>query len=469
MKKYKFWELALEVTRRCNKACPHCVKGAAQNLSMSTEIIDKIFEDVADAAYLVLLSGEVLLEIDLIEYIVQKLANSQWTTRAIEFTTNGTVRDKRIIDTLEEYCSRKEGNAAFIRISNDQFHDPEEYVQAYNFYTDLANQANARNRTTNRSGGIFVDYTQIEGNKIPALTYDGNAINFINSGESGYIRGINVKYPHNEQHRIRIDGDTIPCLIGILANGGVFVTEQMSYDSSDKCSFGNIMDSHLTDIIDQHNNNCVVLCSETNVMDMCKFRTHDALLPTLRGNQHLSFMDLHAVFCNRIIELREKAKQLFTHIPVQDIITAMPFPDDNEIRGQMFDIYEHSPYYNRDLVKKLFRPDKQEKVEYYQNAMIQAILTYLKDQNKRRYPYDLFGDDNDILKSMSFRLFAELEKYYASNPSEAKNDYVFDCKPNQYIYGINYGKTEVEDMDFDKEIDERIIEKLQSRKTNDTQ
>lgn len=464
MKKYKFWELALEITRRCNKACAHCVKGAAQNLSMSKEIIDKIFEDVADAKYLVLLSGEVLLEMDLIEYIVQKLEHSQWSTRMIEFTTNGVIRDRRIIDILEAFCSRKEGNAALIRVSNDQFHDAQEYEAAYKFYTDLANQANNRNKSSNGSGGILVEYTQDDGNEIPSLSYDGNAVELIDSGESGYVHGINVKYPRIEQHRIRIDGDTIPCLVGILANGGVCLTEQISYDNSDKYAFGNIKDAHLTEIIDQHNNNCVVLCSETDMLYACKFRTRDSLITRLVGNQHLSFMDLHAVFCKKIIELRDEAKKLFPHIPVQDIITALPFPDDNEIKGRMFDIYEHSPYYNENLVKQIFFSQKQGKAEACQNAMLQALITYLKDPNKRRYPYDLFGNENDILKSDGFRKLAELEVFYASNPSEAKNDHVFECSPDDLIYGINYSDSPDSLDDFNDSINKAIERHKQNNK-----
>ena len=40
--------LAVEVTRRCNMSCKFCAKGKAQNLDISTEIIDKIIDEMKD-------------------------------------------------------------------------------------------------------------------------------------------------------------------------------------------------------------------------------------------------------------------------------------------------------------------------------------------------------------------------------------------------------------------------------------
>ena len=50
MKKYKYAGLTLELTRRCNKKCAHCLRGQSQDITMSKEIIDKLFDDVSDCA-----------------------------------------------------------------------------------------------------------------------------------------------------------------------------------------------------------------------------------------------------------------------------------------------------------------------------------------------------------------------------------------------------------------------------------
>lgn len=36
--------LLLEATRKCNMACPHCMRGDAEELSMDYAVIDRIFE-----------------------------------------------------------------------------------------------------------------------------------------------------------------------------------------------------------------------------------------------------------------------------------------------------------------------------------------------------------------------------------------------------------------------------------------
>ena len=44
--KISFLTLALQVTRRCNLRCDLCGKGEPQNIDITTEIIDKTFDEV---------------------------------------------------------------------------------------------------------------------------------------------------------------------------------------------------------------------------------------------------------------------------------------------------------------------------------------------------------------------------------------------------------------------------------------
>ena len=38
--------LSVEITRKCQLKCAHCMKGEAQNIDMSVEVIDKLLESV---------------------------------------------------------------------------------------------------------------------------------------------------------------------------------------------------------------------------------------------------------------------------------------------------------------------------------------------------------------------------------------------------------------------------------------
>ena len=46
MEKLKLKGLGIEITRKCNKTCSHCMKGDSQNISLSKEIVDKLFSDI---------------------------------------------------------------------------------------------------------------------------------------------------------------------------------------------------------------------------------------------------------------------------------------------------------------------------------------------------------------------------------------------------------------------------------------
>lgn len=66
MKKYIFAGLVIELTRRCNMRCKHCGRGEAQNITITKEIIDRIFENVQDCLSLYVSGGEPLLEPDIL-------------------------------------------------------------------------------------------------------------------------------------------------------------------------------------------------------------------------------------------------------------------------------------------------------------------------------------------------------------------------------------------------------------------
>ena len=61
--------LLLEATRKCNMACPHCMRGDAEELSMDYAVIDRIFEDVRQIDHLVLTGGEPSLA----PYVIQQI------------------------------------------------------------------------------------------------------------------------------------------------------------------------------------------------------------------------------------------------------------------------------------------------------------------------------------------------------------------------------------------------------------
>lgn len=441
-KKYRFNKLSIEITRRCNKRCKHCAYGEAQDLSMDTAIIDRLFDDVADVKHIALGNGEVLLEVNRVSYFIDKLAESPWTTSLIEVTTNGTICDPRIVDIFEKFCSSGNNRTAIIRISNDIFHDAAEYERAFAFYQPLVDEANRRISPERRSM-INVRYTLDEkpanSDEAIALRYSGRAIELVDNSDE-YTFGKNVRIEQCQKHRIKIIGTDIPCDMQISANGDVVFGEFVSYTQMDEISIGNINEQHLTQIIDQHNDRCMVLCSEAGLLHMCKEYSHINL-----GYQDKNNILVLEYIYKGILRVRDRARQLFPHIPAQDIIERIPFPDNTSGMNLVFDIYKHCPYYTENLMINLKKYYLSPKRRNYMGAMYIAIVMYLKDKNiTRKWPYWLFGTDEDV-DAFIIRKFADYEEYCELNPDWVDNNKAYLCEPNE-DNAIDYTKDPTTDV-----------------------
>lgn len=109
-KKYSCYNINIEITRKCNFACEHCMRGDAQNITITKEIIDRIFDEIQDVkGFINLTGGEPLIAIDMIEYFVNKLIESKWEPLLFGIVTNGNVisSNQKIIDLLCRLAEKK--------------------------------------------------------------------------------------------------------------------------------------------------------------------------------------------------------------------------------------------------------------------------------------------------------------------------------------------------------------------------
>lgn len=428
MRKYKFDALAIEITRRCNKACVHCGRGDAQNLTITESIIDQIIDDVKDVKSIVLFSGEMLLELDRIEYLIQKLNGSHWTTNYLELTTNGTVLDKRIIDVYESFCMVQNNRLARLRISNDQYHNATEYRQAWAFYEPLVVEANARIKKAGSKSRIVMQYVLDVGDEIDNLIYSGRAKTLIDSGEHPHWDG-KAGYPYPYSHRIKIKNDTIPCTLQICSNGNVTFDEDLDYDAMDAISIGNIMDGHLSEIIDKHNDNCMLLCSEASMMRLADYGKKFLPFEEISADHVILAFEVKKLIYQRILELRYKARELFPKLPACRIIEALPFPKNAEEQGRIIEeIYQGYEFANQKLMSVLYEDPSAGTKKYGIRlaALLRCVLVCLKDRSRRRSPYNLLGDENDIVESSAFQYLRWLNDECCNIGDNSKN---FKCEP----------------------------------------
>lgn len=434
--KYKVVGLSVELTRRCNLACAHCGRGEAQDATISEEVIDRLIEDVQDVGILRLYGGEPLLVPEKIEYMVQKINNSNWTTATIELTTNGTILNSKIIDIYETFCMGQQGRIAYLRISNDPFHDAKNAEQARAFYTPLIEAANERLDKSGNTGKIYVRYANKSGLKDTQikLTYIGRAVELIESGKQLPRNAFNVDFPDPYGHRLRIDGgDTIRCAIELCPNGDISFDEMLDWETLDRIAFGNIMEDHFTDIVNRHNQQCMILCSETEKLKRAEYGKYYV---DEWKQWPLSVFQARELLYKRILELRHKARELFPNVSASRIIETLPFPTDYENEMNIFEvIYKGSDFYNEDLLKVFYEFEMTPKYYARFNAIFQAIILHLKDKKKRKKPYYFLGNDDDILKSLAFQKLNYLNNHPNTLEDNSRNFYCTLLENEDLSYG----------------------------------
>lgn len=320
--------LAIEITRKCNKNCAHCMRGESQNLSITPLIIDKIFENIEDCGMMSLMGGETLLETQLIDYLVDKIINN-WNTHHIQLTTNGTIRDKTIIDILKKFCESGTNKEALLIISNDEFHNQNDSKETYNFYNELL--------------GNYGRITLECKDDLDNIKYTGRAVKYIDEHpetSENYL----VAIPFLQKHRIKVVDDFIYCSLYVCANGNVYLDEEISFELLDSLSFGNISNKTLADMIKENNDECLLTCCDyENLMyiQQGKIRYNDIVTSMVEPTAHIKIADL--IF-NKIYELRKEARERFPFLTPQEIIIRYRMPKDyiielNDIINEIYNCY----------------------------------------------------------------------------------------------------------------------------------
>lgn len=158
--KYFLWNLTLELTRKCNIRCAHCMRGNPQNIEITKEIVDQVLDnnDIIAINNLAFSGGEPTLNEDMIVYIIDKIIDNNLEVNNISMVTNGTIYSERIIRALKKFNAYRNkkiiaelknklshhpelleaeikenyDNHAIITFSTDQFHgDMEEVIKEY--------------------------------------------------------------------------------------------------------------------------------------------------------------------------------------------------------------------------------------------------------------------------------------------------------------------------------------------------
>lgn len=116
--------LCIEVTRKCNMRCAHCLRGNAQNVNIDNRYISEMLLHCKDGiGSLTFTGGEPTLNLDAIAHTFQTIKWLGISLGSFYIVTNGRVYRQRLVDILDkmyEYCYDKE--MCGLAISDDIFH-----------------------------------------------------------------------------------------------------------------------------------------------------------------------------------------------------------------------------------------------------------------------------------------------------------------------------------------------------------
>lgn len=127
-KKLKLQNLAIELTKRCNLDCAHCLKGKSQKVDISKETIDNIFSQIDSIGRLFLTGGEPTLASDALENIIESIKKYNVSIAEWGMDTNGTMYSTRFYNALvelEKICresTKSNDMHGTICISTDDYH-----------------------------------------------------------------------------------------------------------------------------------------------------------------------------------------------------------------------------------------------------------------------------------------------------------------------------------------------------------
>lgn len=253
--------LSFDVTRRCNLNCEWCLKGESENIDITTEIIDKTFDNVSK--YLIhginLFGGEPLLRPDIIIYIIDQIVERKIMVGSLVLFTNGLIRDNDVKLALDKFCQyAKSIEQDFCKISGvplayaeksekikvvigHRFHETSinEVEKAIKFYQENSKMILAVKEEDEPRLEVMLLGGRLKDNY---KKYISNPVSFntvvMNNEECYIIKNFN----YSKFYGKNLFDNYIQIVISIASNGNVYPGTRYSYKEMDESPMFNIME-----------------------------------------------------------------------------------------------------------------------------------------------------------------------------------------------------------------------------------
>lgn len=230
--KIRWYDLMVEVTRRCNMRCAHCLRGEAEWVDMSKETVDALLDITESIDTITFGGGEPSLNYELIDYFVDECKQRDIPIYGYYVVTNGKVVPDGFLMSLIKLhayvvdCAG-ETDICGICLSKDMFH---ESILKENEYKLRAFSSFREDKETDFSRDHAI----------------------INLGRARSLDAFVKREPlHNRDIKVEICNDIISiesddCL-SITVNGDILNACDYEYCNTEHLKIGNIFNPNLVE------------------------------------------------------------------------------------------------------------------------------------------------------------------------------------------------------------------------------
>ncbi len=128
MQKISVTSLMVEVTRRCNMSCDHCLRGEAERCDIKLEYITDLVNQVSYIGALTFSGGEPSLNIEAIDYTLKECKRLGVEVGSFYIATNGIdIHVDFVMACLRWYAYCEDKERCLVHVSNDYYHSHVSY------------------------------------------------------------------------------------------------------------------------------------------------------------------------------------------------------------------------------------------------------------------------------------------------------------------------------------------------------
>ena len=122
-------ELMIEVTRRCNMRCGHCLRGESRKEDLDISLLENFLDAVASIGCIIFGGGEPSLVPDIMIDILRLIKKKSIPVYRFYIVTNGKKVSKAFLNAIMQWYEYVEDDCyddmpAMLALSQDKFHEP---------------------------------------------------------------------------------------------------------------------------------------------------------------------------------------------------------------------------------------------------------------------------------------------------------------------------------------------------------